>query len=89
MFARMSTQDRLNFWTRKSFPTLTTGDRHEVDLLAKLRFKRQEAFLLVHVENQAQSYPDFGMRMHGYFARLHEKHNLPVRRLSNFQEGWF
>ena len=71
------------------FSDVTTGDRHEVDILAKLRFKRQEAFFLVHVENQAQSYPDFGKRMHGYFARLHEKHNLPVRRLSNFQEGWF
>ena len=68
----------LEFLDKEIFTDITSGGRHEVDLLAKLRFKGQDAFFLVHVENQAQPQANFGKRMHGYFARLHEKHNLPV-----------
>jgi hypothetical protein len=38
----------------------------------------------VHVENQAQPQPDFARRMFRYFARLEEKHALPVYPIAVF-----
>ncbi len=54
------------------------GEKHEVDLLMKVKFRGQEAFFLVHVENQATPQADFPKRMFRYFARLTEKYDLPV-----------
>ncbi|HKV39799.1 MAG TPA: DUF4351 domain-containing protein [Blastocatellia bacterium] len=74
----------LEFLDKELFSDIVSGVRHEVDLLAKLRFKQEDAFFLVHVENQAQPQANFGKRMHAYFARLHEKHNLPVYPIAVF-----
>ncbi|MGH9765024.1 MAG: Rpn family recombination-promoting nuclease/putative transposase, partial [Blastocatellia bacterium] len=80
----MSTLDHLNSWTKKTFSDVTFGERREVDLVAKLKFENRDAFFLIHVENQAQVQPEFGNRMHTYFARLHEKHALPVYPIAVF-----
>jgi hypothetical protein len=63
---------------KEIFTDVTLGDRHEVDLVVKLRFKGEQTFFLVHVENQAQPQAHFGERMFSYFARLHQKHRLAV-----------
>ena len=68
----------VEFLDKEIFTDVTSGERHEVDLLAKVRFKEDPAFFLVHVENQAQYQADFGRRMFTYFARLYEKYGLPV-----------
>ncbi len=44
----------------------------------KARFRGEEAFFLIHVENQATAQADFPKRMFRYFARLTEKYDLPV-----------
>ena len=62
----------------------TGGERHEVDLLARARLADTDAFFLIHVENQATRQPEFGQRMFRYFARLHEKYNLPVYPVALF-----
>jgi hypothetical protein len=69
---------------KEVFTDITAGERHEVDLVAKVRFKGQDTFFLVHVENQAQPQADFAKRMFAYFARLHEKHDLPVYPIAVF-----
>lgn len=63
---------------KEIFTDVTLGDKHEVDVLMKARFRGKEAFFLVHVENQATAQPDFPKRMFRYFARLTEKYDLPV-----------
>ena len=68
----------LVFLDKELFTDVTSGDRHEVDLVVRGKFKGQEAFFLVHVEHQAQTQSDFAGRMFRYFARLHERHGLPV-----------
>ena len=68
----------LEFLDKEIFTDVTSGERHEVDLVAKVRFKGDPTFFLVHVENQAQPQPNFGKRMFTYFARLYEKHDLPI-----------
>ncbi|HKV39609.1 MAG TPA: flagellar assembly protein H, partial [Blastocatellia bacterium] len=74
----------LEFLDKEIFDDITSGDRHEVDLLAKLRFKGEDAFFLVHLENQAQPQANFGKRMLAYFSRLHEKYDLPVYPIALF-----
>jgi predicted transposase YdaD len=69
----------LEFLDKEVFTDLASSARHEVDLLVKARFRdRGEAFFLIHVENQASRQDQFAGRMFRYFARLHEKHGLPI-----------
>jgi len=63
---------------KEVFTDITLGDKHEVDLLMKVKFRGKEAFFLIHVENQATPQSDFPKRMFRYFARLIEKYDLPV-----------
>jgi len=53
-------------------------EKHIVDLLVRAKFRGQETFFLIHVENQASSKANFPKRMFAYFARLHEEHDLPI-----------
>jgi hypothetical protein len=71
-------RDTLEFLDKEVFSDVTAGDRHEVDLVVRTRFRGQLGFFLIHVENQATARPDFAKRMFRYFARLHEKHDVPV-----------
>jgi predicted transposase/invertase (TIGR01784 family) len=70
--------DSVVFLDKQIFTNVTNGEQHEVDLVVQGRFKGQDSFFLVHVEQQAQPQAEFGRRMFRYFARLHEKHGLPV-----------
>lgn len=71
-------RDSLEFLDKEVFADVTAGERHEADLVVKAAFRGQGAFFLVHVENQAKAQEGFAKRMFRYFARLHEKHDLPV-----------
>ena len=68
----------LVFLDKEVFTDVTEGERHEADVVVRARFRGEDSCFLVHVENQAQAQPDFARRMFRYFARLHEKHALPV-----------
>ncbi len=68
----------LVFLDKEIFTDVTSGEKHEADLVVKARFGGKESFFLVHVEHQAQAHQDFGKRMFRYFARLRDKHDLPV-----------
>jgi len=68
----------IEFLDKEVFTDIASGERHEVDLLVKAKFRGKEAFFLIHVENQAAAQEAFGQRMFKYFARLHEKYQLPV-----------
>ena len=63
---------------KEVFTDVTLGGKHEVDLLMRVRFRGEEAFFLIHVENQSSPQSDFPKRMFRYFARLTEKYDLPV-----------
>lgn len=65
---------------KEVFTDVTSGERHEADIVMQARFKdgSEDAFFLVHVENQSYIQENFGRRMFQYFARLHEKYSYPV-----------
>lgn len=68
----------IEFLDKEVFTDITGGERREVDLIAKVRFRDQDAFFLIHVENQANAQSNFPRRMFRYSARLHEKYDLPI-----------
>src|ERR1041385_169918 len=70
--------DSVVFLEKEVFTDVTEGERHEADVVARARFRGEDSCFLVHVETQAQAQPGFARRMFLYFARLHEKHALPV-----------
>ncbi len=63
---------------KEVFTDVTLGETHEVDLLMKARVRGEDAFFLIHVENQSTAQSEFPKRMFRYFARLTEKYDLPV-----------
>lgn len=71
-------RDSITFLDKETFTDVTAGERHEADLVVKARFKGEDSFFLVHVETQARAQMEFGQRMFRYFARLYEKHSLPI-----------
>lgn len=74
----------LEFLDKEIFTDVTSGERHEVDLLVRARFRDQPSFFLVHCETQAQPQADFARRMFKYFARLHENFDLPIYPVALF-----
>lgn len=74
----------LTFLDKELFTDVTSGEQYEADLIAKVQFRAQEAFFLIHVENQANAQSDFSQRMFRYFARLYEKFALSVYPIAIF-----
>ncbi len=70
--------DSIEFLDKEVFTDVTAGERHEVDIIVKARFRGLATYFLVLVENQANQYTKFGKRFFKYFARLYEEHDLPV-----------
>jgi Domain of unknown function (DUF4351) len=68
----------LVFLDKEVFTDVTEGEKREVDLVVRARFREQESFFLIHVENQASAKAGFHKRMFRYFARLNELHDLPI-----------
>ena len=69
---------------KEIFSDFPAGERLEADLVVKARFKGEDTCFLVHVEHQAQPAPAFARRMFRYFARLHDKYELPVYPVALF-----
>jgi hypothetical protein len=70
--------DSLVFLDKEVFTDVTAGDRYETDLLVQAQFQGQSSYFLIHLENQSYNQADFNKRMFRYFARLHEKYDLPI-----------
>jgi len=74
----------IEFLPPEIFTDITGGERHEVDLVVKARFRGRDAFFLIHIENQASAQRDFPRRMFNYYARLHLDRGLPVYPIAIF-----
>ena len=76
--------DSLTFLDKEIFTDVTAGEQYEADLVAKVKFRGEESFFLIHTEHQSEARGDFSKRMFRYFARLYEKHALPVYPIALF-----
>jgi len=78
--------DSLVFLEQEFFTDIPLGEKKLLDVVVKVRFKavplppslQEEAFFIIHVENQATAQSQFPRRMFRYFMRLFERHDLPV-----------
>ena len=70
--------DSIAFLDKEVFTDVTAGERYEADLLVQAQFQNRSSYFLIHVENQSYTQANFNKRMFRYFARLHEKYDLPI-----------
>jgi predicted transposase/invertase (TIGR01784 family) len=68
----------LAFLPQEVFTDVTSGERKIADLVVQAEFTNQPSLFIIHLEHQSSSEADFNKRMFRYFARLHEKYDLPV-----------
>lgn len=66
------------FLDKEVITDVTSGEVHEADMVVRAKLKRMDSFVLIHTEAQAQRQAAFGMRLFRYFARLSERHNVPI-----------
>lgn len=71
-------RDSIQFLPQEVLTDVTSGEKKAIDILAKVRYRQQDTFFLIHVEAQSYSQAEFTKRMFKYFARLHEKYDLPI-----------
>jgi predicted transposase YdaD len=76
--AKYMDRNSIEFLDKEIFTDIASGERHEVDLVVKVRFRGRPAFFLIHVESQAWSQEEFARRMFEYFALLYRKYRLPI-----------
>ncbi|HWE03280.1 MAG TPA: hypothetical protein VG326_12800 [Tepidisphaeraceae bacterium] len=77
-------RESIEFLDKEIFIDLGSRERNEVDLAAKVRLLSKEAYILIHVENQAYWQFGFPRRMFDYFAPLHRKFDMPVYPIAIF-----
>ncbi|PPT04967.1 putative cytoplasmic protein [Geitlerinema sp. FC II] len=71
-------RDSITFLPQEVFTDITSGERREIDVLVRAKFRQQDSFFLIHTEAQASAQTGFARRMFRYFARLDEIYGLPV-----------
>ncbi|NNV07887.1 Rpn family recombination-promoting nuclease/putative transposase [Geobacillus sp. C56-T2] len=76
--------NHLSFLSEELFTDVTAGEKYRVDLLAKTKFKGEDGWIIVHVENQAYIQSSFPERMFLYFSRLFEKYRAPIIPIAVF-----
>jgi Putative transposase, YhgA-like len=71
-------RDSIQFLSELVLTDVTEGEKKIIDLLAKVKYRQQDTYFLIHVEAQSYTEKVFAKRIFKYFARLHEKYDLPI-----------
>ena len=66
--------DNITFLDKEVFTDVTSGDKYEVDIIARARFRDSDAFFILHAENQSDAQSKFNERMFVYLGCLFEKY---------------
>lgn len=74
----------IEFLDKEVFTDLVSEERSEADVVVKVKVLGEDAYFLIHVENQATPEPAFAERMFRYFAKLYGTHHLPVYPVAVF-----
>ncbi|MGC4044525.1 MAG: DUF4351 domain-containing protein [Armatimonas sp.] len=70
--------ESIDFLDKEVFTDVTEGRKYESDIVVRARFRGEDVYFLILVENQSKADGRFPKRMFTYFARFHEKFDLPV-----------
>ena len=72
------------FLDKEIFTDISLGEKHELDLVAKVKIQGDEAFILIHTEPQSTAQSFFPERFYKYFMLLTIKYHLPVFPIALF-----
>jgi predicted transposase/invertase (TIGR01784 family) len=72
------------FLPQEYFADTTSGERRKIDILAKVKFRGQDACFLMHIENQSYGQEYFDRRMLFYFTKLYQTYLLPIYPVAVF-----
>jgi hypothetical protein len=78
--------NKIEFLDKELVTDVIGGATYEADIVAKVAFKQQPAFFIVHIEHQAQPEQDFKRRMFWYFALMHLKYGVPIYPIAIFSD---
>jgi hypothetical protein len=70
--------DSVTLLDKEVFTDVTAGEKRETDLIAQVRFRGESSCFLIHIEAESSARSGFNKRMFRYFARLHEKFDVPI-----------
>jgi hypothetical protein len=76
--------ESVEFLDKEVFTDAVTGDRYEADLVVKVRLRGETAYVIFHIEHQAQPQEKFEKRMFWYFALFHHRHDAAVYPMAIF-----
>jgi hypothetical protein len=68
----------IEFLDKEIFTDLTSGQRSEVDVLAKVKFRDKDTFFLMLAEPMSATRAEYARTMFHYVAQLDRKYRLPV-----------
>jgi hypothetical protein len=71
-------RNSIEFLPETVLTDVTKGEKKIIDVLAKVKYRKQDAYFLIHVEAQSYTQQELTKRIFKYFARLHEKYDLPI-----------
>jgi Domain of unknown function (DUF4351) len=74
----------ITFLPQEYFNETHTGERRRIDILVRARFRGQDTFFLIHIENQSYDEDYFDRRLFFYFALLYQRYLLPVYPIAVF-----
>jgi hypothetical protein len=66
------------FLEQEHFVNFPDGAEYLADIVAKVRYRGDPAYFLIHVEHQSTTPATFPRRFFRYFSAIHEKHDVPV-----------
>lgn len=71
-------RERITFLDKESFANLVDPDRREADLVVQAQMREHPAYIIVHLEHQAQADSVIDRRMFRYFSRLYDQYDVPI-----------
>ena len=77
-------RDSIEFLDKEIFTDVTSGKKYEADIVAKAKIRDEDAFVLLHLENQSYIQSEFARRMLRYYTRLFDKYDLKIYPIALF-----
>ncbi|ASN06461.1 RpnC/YadD family protein [Virgibacillus necropolis] len=81
--------DHIDFSTVKPlseemFTDLHKGESRRADIVIESKLKEQDTLIIIHVEPQSYTQPNFHERMYQYFSMLYNKYRKPILPIAIF-----
>ncbi|MBP2242761.1 hypothetical protein J2Z40_003341 [Cytobacillus eiseniae] len=70
--------------SEEMFTDLIEGESKRADIVIEANLKEYETLIIIHVEPQSYSQPDFNERMYHYFSLLYNKYRKPILPIAIF-----